>query len=71
MVILRARPRDYLCIWHQQWLRGIHRPRLAALPEVTGSQRSHDKRTGSIPDDALERAHRQVWDITTQWLEGG
>lgn len=34
MVIIRARASDYLCIRHQQWLRGIHRPSLAALPEV-------------------------------------
>ena len=49
MVIIRARPRDYLCPRHQQWLRGIHRPSLAALPEVTDSQRRHDRRTAEHP----------------------
>ena len=43
MVITRARARDYLCLRHRQWLPGIHRPSLAALPEVTGSQRRHDR----------------------------
>ena len=49
MVIIRARPRDYLCLRHQRWLRGIHRPSLAALPEVTDSQRRHDRRTSEPP----------------------
>jgi hypothetical protein len=71
MIILRARPRDYLCARHQQWLRGIHRPSLAALPEVTGSQRRHDRRTAHIPDQDIARAHRQAQDITSQWLSSG
>jgi hypothetical protein len=41
MVIIRARARDYLCPWHQQWLRGIHHPSRAALPGVTEGQRRH------------------------------
>jgi hypothetical protein len=71
MVILRARARDYLCVRHQQWLRGIHRPSLAVLPEITGSQRRHDRRTANVPDQDIARAHRQAQDITRQWLEGG
>jgi hypothetical protein len=71
MVILRASPRDYLCARHQQWLRGIHRPGLAALPEVTGSQRRHDKRTANVPDQDIARAHRLARDITGQWLASG
>jgi ubiquinone/menaquinone biosynthesis C-methylase UbiE len=71
MVIIRARARDYLCLRHQQWLRGIHRPSLAALPEVTGSQRRHDTRTGNIPDEDIARAHQQARDITGQWLATG
>jgi hypothetical protein len=69
MVIIRARARDYLCARHQQWLRGIHRPGLATLPEVTESQRRHDRRTANIPDQDIARAHRQAQDITRQWLE--
>lgn len=71
MVILRARARDYLCARHQQWLRGIRRPSLAALPEITDSQRRHDRRTATVPDQDIARAHRQAQDITRQWLEGG
>jgi hypothetical protein len=68
MVIIRARPRDYLCTRHQQWLRGIHRPSLAALPEITASQRRHDKNTRNVPDQDIARAHQQAADITSQWL---
>jgi len=71
MVIIRAHARDYLCLRHQQWLRGIHRPGLAALPEVTGSQRRHDRHTANIPDEDIARAHRQARDITGQWLATG
>ena len=45
MVIIRARPGDYLCTRHQQWLRGLRRLSLAALPELADSQRRHDRRT--------------------------
>jgi hypothetical protein len=72
MVIIRASPRDYLCIRHQQWLRGIHRPSLAALPEVTDSQRRHDRRTANVPDQDIARAHEQARDITGQcWHQDG
>lgn len=71
MVILRARPRDYLCARHQQWLRGIRRPSLTALPEVTDSQRRHDRRTANVPGQNIARAHRQASDITSQWLTSG
>jgi hypothetical protein len=71
MVIIRARARDYLCLQHQQWLRGIHRPSLAALPEVTNSQRRHDRRTANIPDEDIASAHRHARDITGQWLATG
>ena len=71
MVITRASPRDYLCARHQQWLRGIHRPSLASLPEVADSQRRHDRRTANVPDQDIARAHRQAQDITSQWLASG
>jgi hypothetical protein len=71
MVIIRASPRDYLCIRHQQWLRGIHRPGLAALPEIAESQRRHEGRTANVPGEDIARAHRQAQDITRQWLEAG
>jgi hypothetical protein len=71
MVIIRASPRDYLCTRHQQWLRGIHRPSLAALPEIAESQRRHDRRTANVADDDIARAHRQARDITAQWLASG
>jgi hypothetical protein len=71
MVIVRASPRDYLCTRHQQWLRGIHRPDLAALPEIAESQRRHDRRTSKVADDDIARAHRQARDITGQWLASG
>lgn len=71
MVIIRASPCDYLCIRHQQWLRGIHRPGLAALPEIAESQRRHDRRTANVPDQDIARVHRLARDITGQWLEAG
>jgi hypothetical protein len=67
MVIILGRARDYVCLRHQQWLRGIYRPGLAALPEVTESQRRHDRRTMDVPDQDIARAHRQAMDITGQW----
>lgn len=71
MVIIRARPGDYLCTRHQQWLRGLHRPSLAALPELADSQRRHDRRTRNLPDAEIAHAHQQAGDITDQWLEAG
>jgi hypothetical protein len=68
MVIIRASPRDYLCTRHQQWLRGIHRPSLAALPEIAESQRRHDRRMACVSDWEIARAHQQARDITGQWL---
>lgn len=71
MVIIRARTRDYLCLRHQQWLRGIHRPSLATLPEITDSQHRHDRHTANVPDQDIARAHQQARDITGQWLTVG
>ena len=71
MVIIRGRASDYLCLRHQQWLRGIHRPSLAALPEVTDSQRRHDRHTRNIPDADIARAHRQARHVVGQWLAAG
>jgi hypothetical protein len=71
MVIIRARPGDYLCTRHEQWLRGIHRPSLAALPEIAESQRRHDRRTVNVPGQDITRIHCQARDITGQWLEAG
>ncbi len=71
MVIIRASPRDYLCIRHQRWLRGIHRPGLAALPEIAESQRRHDRRTANVTARDIARAHEQARDTTSQWLEAG
>ena len=36
MVIIRARPCDYLCLRHQQWLRGPAAPLQACLAQLTG-----------------------------------
>jgi hypothetical protein len=69
LVIIRARPIDYLCTRHQQWLRGLQRPALAALPEVPASQRRHDKHTRHVPDPEIARAHQQARAIVAQWLE--
>jgi hypothetical protein len=71
MVIIRASVRDYLCPRHQLWLRGIHRPSLAAVPEVTDSQRRHNRRTAIVRDQDITQAHRQARDITGQWLASG
>jgi hypothetical protein len=69
MVIIRARPGDYLCTRHQQWLRGPRRPGLAALPEVTAAQRRHDRHTRDLPDAGIARTHQLASDVTAQWLE--
>jgi hypothetical protein len=69
MVIIRARPGDYLCTRHQQWLRGPRRPGLAALPEVTAAQRRHDKHAQDLPDAGTARAYQLASDVTAQWLE--
>jgi hypothetical protein len=71
MVIIRARPRDYLCARHQQWLRGIRRPSLTALPEVAEAQRRHDRRTANVRDQDIALVHRQAQDITSRWLSSG
>ena len=71
MVIIRASPGDYLCIRHQRWLRGSLRPGLAALPEITESQRRHDRRTANVPDQDIARIHHQATGIASQWLEAG
>ncbi|MGD0247057.1 MAG: hypothetical protein ABSB59_42955 [Streptosporangiaceae bacterium] len=71
MVIIRASPRDYLCTRHQQWLRGVHRPSLAALPEIAESQRRHDRRTANVPGQDIARIHHRARGITSQWLEAG
>jgi hypothetical protein len=71
MVIIRARPGDYLCTRHQQWLRGLRRPSLAALPELADSQRRHDRRTRNLPDAEIAQAHQQAREITAQWLDAG
>jgi hypothetical protein len=71
MVIIRASPREYLCTRHQQWLRGIRRPGLAALPEIAASQRRHDRRTADVSDREIARAHHQAGDVIGQWLASG
>jgi hypothetical protein len=50
MVIVRALPR------------GIHRPSLAALPEVTSSQERHRRHTANVPDQDIACARRQAQD---------
>lgn len=67
VIIIRAR--EYLCTRHQQWLRGLHRPSPAALPEITASQRRHYMRTGNIPDTEITLAHQQARRITGRWHE--
>jgi hypothetical protein len=60
LVIIRARPGDYLCTRHQQWLRGHQRPGLAMLPEISASQRRHDKHTRHVPGLDIAPAHQQA-----------
>ena len=71
MVIICARPHDYLCTRHQQWLRGSQRPLLTSLPEIAGSQRRHDEHTRNIPGGDVARAHEQARGIISQWLAAG
>jgi hypothetical protein len=70
MVIIRARPHDYLCTRHQLWHHGIHDIDLTTLPVIAASQRSHNQRVkGRNPAD-IARAHRQAHDIIEAWLTG-
>ena len=49
MVIVQARPHDYLCVRHRLWHHGIRDIDLRPLPQVTDAQRRHDQHVRTLP----------------------
>ena len=68
MVIVRARPHDYLCVRHRLWHNDIRDIDLRPLPQVTNAQRRHDQDVRTLPADAVARAHRQALHIIDEWI---
>jgi hypothetical protein len=67
MVIVSARPHDYLCTRHRLWHEGILDIDLRLLPQVTDAQRRHDQRVRSLPASDVADAHKQARSIIGEW----
>jgi hypothetical protein len=67
MVIVRARPHDYLCVRHRLWHHGLRDIDLRPLPQVTDAQRRHDQHVRKLPASDIADAHRQARDIIEEW----
>ena len=68
MVIVRARPQDYLCLRHCLWHHGIRDIDLRPVPQVTDAQRRHDQHVKTLPASDVTRAHQQARDIIDEWI---
>jgi hypothetical protein len=68
MVIVRARPHDYLCIRHRLWHHGIGDVDLTAIPEVVDAQRRHNRQVRTFAPGTVAHAHRQAHDVIDGWL---
>ena len=68
MVIVRARPHDYLCVRHCLWHHGIRDIDLRPVPQVTDAQRRHDQHVKTLPPSDVARAHQQARDIIDEWI---
>lgn len=68
MVIVRARPHDYLCIRHCLWHHGIRDIDLRPVPQVTDAQRRHNQHVKTLPASDVARAHQQARDIIDEWI---
>jgi hypothetical protein len=67
MVIVRARPHDYLCVRHRLWHHGLRDIDLRPLPQVTDAQRQHDRHVRKLPASDIADAHQQARDIIEEW----
>lgn len=68
LVIVQARPRDYLCVRHHLWLRGLPEIDLRPLPQVTEAQLRHDRKVRKVPASDVAAAHQQARDVIEGWL---
>jgi hypothetical protein len=68
MVIIRARPHDYLCIRHRLWHHDIRDIDLRPIPQVTDAQRRHDQHVRKLPAGDVENAHQQARGIIEEWI---
>jgi len=68
MVIVRARPHDYLCIRHCLWHHDTRDIDLRPLPQVTSAQRRHDQHVRKLPASDIADAHQQARDIIDEWI---
>lgn len=68
MIIVRARPQDYLCIQHRLWHHGIGDVDLTAIPQLVDAQRRHNRRVRTLLPAAIAQAHQQARDIIDEWL---
>ena len=67
MVIIRARPHDYLCVRHRLWHHDICDIDLCPLPQVTDAQRRHDQHVRNLPADDGAHAHQQARSLIGEW----
>ena len=67
MVIIRARPHDYLCIRHRLWHHDIRDIDLRPIPQVTDAQRRHDQHVRKLPANDVAHAHQQARGIIEEW----
>lgn len=68
MVIVRARPHDYLCVRHCLWHHDTRDIDLRPLPQVTTAQRRHDQHVRTLPATDIADAHQQARNIIDEWI---
>jgi hypothetical protein len=68
MVIVRARPHDYLCTRHSLWHDGIRDIDLRPLPQVTDAQRRHNQRVRNLTAADIADAHQQAHSVIDKWI---
>jgi TniQ len=68
MVIVQARPHDYLCVRHDLWHHGIRDIDLRPLPQVTDAQRRHNHHVRTLPAAHVANAHQQAHSIIDEWI---
>jgi hypothetical protein len=67
MVIIRARPHDYLCVRHRLWHHDLRDIDLRPIPQVTDAQRRHNRHVRKLPADDVTHAHQQARSIIGEW----
>jgi hypothetical protein len=67
MVIVRARPHDYLCVRHRLWHHGLRDIDLRPLPQVTDAQRRHDQHVRKLLASDIADAHQQARNVIEEW----